>query len=140
MHSLVNSNGILACDEQYLPAAFTYPPSNAFNKSIELVQQITKQKNLDFSFGERLYSLFHQFKLEEITLQVIQPTLTTAHQKNIWPLFFIESKKAFLEAGIITENDLDEMLKGLIGIANDQNSYILPMRNFQIWGKNWSKN
>jgi hypothetical protein len=135
MYSLVKPQGILACDEQCLAAALTFPEVAAFNKSKQLVAQISKQKNLDFTFGQKLYSIFKKFGFTEIYLQVIQPVLTTSHHKNLWPLFYEEAKNEFLKAKIINNTDFEKMLSELKEIVTNEDSYILPMRNFQICGK-----
>lgn len=135
MYSLVKSQGVLACDEQCLDAALTYPDSEAFIKSKELTKQITEKRNLDFLFGKKLYSVFQKFNFNTISLQVIQPTLTTSYRKNIWLLFFEEAKNEFLNTGIINDADFEAMLNGLREIVNNESSYILPMRNFQICGR-----
>jgi enoyl-[acyl-carrier-protein] reductase (NADH) len=113
MYSLVKPQGMLACDEQCAAAAITYPDSRAFIKSKKLVEQISKQKNIDFVFGQKLYNIFNTFDFNKISLQVIQPTLTTSNHKNLWPLFFEESKTEFLKAGIINEADFEKMLHEL---------------------------
>lgn len=135
MYSLVKPQGLLACDEQCIAASLTYPHSNAFSKSKELIEQISKQKNIDFTFGQKLYHIFNDFDFSHIDLQVIQPTLTTSYHKNLWPLAFVESKSEFLKAGIINEVGFETLLSELQDIVNSKSSYILPMRNFQIYGK-----
>jgi|688.fasta_scaffold144241_2 ubiquinone/menaquinone biosynthesis C-methylase UbiE len=135
MYSLVKSGGVLACDEQCLAAALTYPESRAFTDSKNLAEKICQQKNIDFNFGQKLYPAFKKFDFTNVTLQVIQPTLTSSNHKMLWLLFFEETRDNFIKSGLITENKFNEMLEGIKEIVNDENSYILPMRNFQISGK-----
>jgi ubiquinone/menaquinone biosynthesis C-methylase UbiE len=134
MYSIVKSKGVLACDEQCLFAALTYPDSNAFTQSKNLAEQLSRQKNTDFNFGQKIYAAFKAFDFANVSLQVIQPALTSSNHKMLWLLAFEESKNNFMKSGLITENEFGELQKGLKEIVDNENSYILPMRNFQISG------
>ena len=136
MYKVVKSQGILVCDEPCLAAATAYPPSDAFDMSKSLTYQLTRQKGLDWDFGRKVYSIFKNLEFASVVLQVIQPSLTTAHQKMLWPMFFEETRTEFLASGLTNEAEFDNyMLPGLMEIVENDGSFILPMRNFQVCGR-----
>ncbi len=135
MYERVKPQGILACDEQFLAAARSYPYSKAFNDSMQLAYKIVRNKGLDYDFGARLYTEFKKLNLNRIQIQAIQPVLFHSSQKIIWPMFFQEAENAFLGSQEITQIEWDTLLNELRKIVASEDYYFLPMQNFQVWGK-----
>lgn len=134
MYERVKPQGILACDEQNLAAARSYPHSKAFNDAVELAYKIARNKGLDYDIGLRLYTEFKKLNLKDIQVQTIQPVLLKESQKMIWPMFMQEAEDAFLSSHEITKIEWDKMLKELKENTRSESYYFLPMQNFQVCG------
>lgn len=135
MKNTLKPGGILCCDEMTVEGCFAYPESDVFKKSLELNAALFKQRNLDLNFGAKLFTHFQKMELNNICLQVVQPALINEYQKKLWPMYFSSLKQKFCNAHLINENELNELIHELIRLTQDKKTYILAMRNFQVFAR-----
>jgi ubiquinone/menaquinone biosynthesis C-methylase UbiE len=131
----VKPGGILACDEQALAGAACFPDSGAFRKSVDLVYRVARSRNLDFDYGNTIYRVLRSLGCERVDITIAQPALTSKETKRMWPLFFLETRASLLGSGFVSEADFDDMMAGLMTVVQDDDYFILPMRNHQVSGR-----
>jgi ubiquinone/menaquinone biosynthesis C-methylase UbiE len=135
MLACVKPGGVLASDEQELAAACCVPDSSAFSRSVDLVYQLARAKNLNFDYGSSTFGTFRALGCQDVSLRVVQPALTTMQTKRLWPQFFVEARASIADSGLVSAAELDDIIDGIEAIAADDDYAILAMRNHQVSGR-----
>lgn len=131
---LLKPNGILVSEEATNSVTACYPESPVFRKYRELVMALFKKKNIDFDIGEKLHAYFQKLKLQKIHVNFVQP-IYKPHQKKIMVILMNELKNCYLELGLATETEIQELLKDLASFINDDQFLVSFARTTQIFGK-----
>jgi SAM-dependent methyltransferase len=134
MRRLLKPNGILVCEDGDLTAAGSEPPS-ALNASADLWGRLGPIKGVDYTLGRRLYRMVLDagFSAPEVTFN--QPVLARGENKRLLELSVAEAGLAFVEAGLITAEELERILNAMRRVAEDETVLAVMPRMTQVWAR-----
>jgi SAM-dependent methyltransferase len=134
MHALLKPGGILVCEDGDLTSAGSEPPS-ALGAFADLWGRLGPKRGLDYTLGRRLFHLVQAagFPAPEITFN--QPVLARGENKRLLELSVAEAGPAFVEAGLITAEELDRVLGEMRRLNADGSVLAVMPRMAQIWAR-----
>jgi SAM-dependent methyltransferase len=139
MRSLLKPNGILVCEDGDLTTAGSEPPS-ALGAFADLFGRLGPARGVDYTLGRRLFHLVRAagFPAPEITFN--QPVRARGEDKRLLELSVAEAGPAFVEAGLITAEELEHTLDEMRCLGEDETVLAVMPRMAQVWARKpaWS--
>ena len=134
MFTLLKPDGILVCEDGDLTNCGSEPPS-ALDAFADLWGRLGPRRGLDYTRGRRLYQmvLAAGFPAPQITFN--QPVQTCGESKRFLELSVAEAGPAFVEAGLITADELDCTLTEMRRVNADGTVLAVMPRMVQVWAK-----
>jgi SAM-dependent methyltransferase len=134
MRSLLKPDGILVCEDGDLTSSGSEPPS-AFSAFADLWGRLGPAKGVDYTLGRRLYQMVRDagFPAPEITFN--QPVVVRGENKRFLELSVAEAGPAFIDAGLITAEDLERTLGEMQRLNEDETVVAMMPRMAQVWAR-----
>jgi SAM-dependent methyltransferase len=134
MWGLLKPGGVLVCEDGDLTTAGSEPPS-ALNAFADLFGRMGPKRGVDYTLGRRLFQmvLTAGFPAPEITFN--QPAIARGENKRMLELSVAEAGPAFVEAGLLTEEQLGRTLVEMRRLATDGTVLALMPRMAQVWAR-----
>ena len=135
MLSFVRRGGFIACDEYSTNYKYCYPELKAFQKIIEISKRIREQLGKDATYGEKLYHEMLNFDVEPIHFEFNMPISNSAKKKQFGIMSWEGIKKQGVVKGIVSDEELDEIINELKEHQNDESMFQGCGSIFQYIGK-----
>jgi SAM-dependent methyltransferase len=134
MWALLKPNGILVCEEGDLTSAGSQPPS-ALDAFADLWGRLGQARGVDYTLGRRLFQMVQAagFPAPEITFN--QPVLARGETKRFLELSVAEAGPAFVEAGLITAEELESTVAEMRRLSADEAVLAVMPRLAQVWAR-----
>jgi SAM-dependent methyltransferase len=134
MRALLKPGGILVCEDGDLTSSGSEPPS-ALGAFADLWGRLGPARGLDYTLGRRLFHLVLAagFPAPEVTFN--QPVLARGENKRLLELSVAEAGPAFVDAGLITAEELDRTLVEMRRLAADEAVLAVMPRMAQVWAR-----
>src|SRR5262245_10563177 len=134
MRRLLKPDGILVCEDGDLTASGSQPPS-ALGAFADLFGRLGPSRGVDYTLGRRLFQmvLAAGFPAPDITFN--QPVLARGENKRLLELSVAEAGPAFVEAGLITAEELERTLVEMRRLASDETVVAVLPRMSQVWAR-----
>lgn len=134
MYNLLKPDGILVCEDGDLTSAGSEPPSS-LNAFADLFGRLGPTWGVDYTLGRRLFQmvLAANFSKPEITYN--QPVVARGETKRLLDLSVAEARQAFIEAGLITSEEVDHTLSEMRRMAEDETVLAVMPRMSQVWAR-----
>jgi len=134
MYDLLKPEGIFVCEDGDLTSADS-EPSSKLKEFSNLFGGLGPCWGVDYSLGRRLMHLVMDanFKDPEITFN--QPVFARGENKRLFDLSVAEAGPSFIQAGLITETELEELLIEMRRLADDESVVAIFPRMTQIWAR-----
>jgi SAM-dependent methyltransferase len=134
MGALLKPNGILVCEDGDLTSAGSEPPS-ALGAFADLWGRLGPARGVDYTLGRRLFQMVQaaSFPAPEITFN--QPVLVRGENKRFLELSVAEAGPAFVEAGLITAEQLERTLAEMWRLNADETVLAVMPRMAQVWAR-----
>ena len=134
MGALLKPNGILVCEDGDLTSASSDPPS-ALGAFADLWGRLGPARGVDYALGRRLFQMVQaaSFPAPEITFN--QPVLARGENKRFLELSVAEAGPAFVEAGLITAQQLERTLAEMLRLNADETVLAVMPRMAQVWAR-----
>jgi SAM-dependent methyltransferase len=134
MASLLKPDGILVCEDGDLTNSGSEPPS-ALDAFADLWGRLGPVKGVDYTLGRRLFQMVRAagFPAPEITFN--QPVAARGETKRFLELSVAEAGPAFIDAGLITAEELERTLAEMQRMNEDETVLALMPRMAQVWAK-----
>jgi SAM-dependent methyltransferase len=134
MWSLLRPGGILVCEDGDLTSSGSEPPS-ALGAFADLWGRLGAKRGVDYTLGRRLYQMVIDagFPAPEITFN--QPVLARGENKRLLELSVAEAGQAFIDAGLITPEHLEDTLVEMRRLNEDETVLALMPRMAQVWAR-----
>jgi SAM-dependent methyltransferase len=134
MFTLLKPNGILVCEDGDLTASGSEPPS-ALDAFADLWGRLGPKRGLDYTLGRRLFHmvLAAGFPAPEVTFN--QPVIARGEDKRLLELSVAEAGPAFVDAGLITAEELDRTLIEMQRLNADGTVLAVMPRMAQVWAR-----
>jgi hypothetical protein len=116
-------------------AHFCYPPCPAFTRYVDLYQRAVTRKGGDPKIGPRLVSLFLDTSLDEVHLEVVQPTFRSGPGKRIAAITLAHIQEAVVQEGLASAQEVERIVAELDQFATDHRTILSLPRIFQVWGR-----
>ena len=126
--------GILACEETVASSAFAHPRNEVIFRMSRLFCELGKQRALDFDVGDDLFTLMSRHTSRVVAARFVQPMVPLPMARRFLTLGAVELKAVLLAAGLVTEKEAEEFLRGIQTMSDDPTAYYAPGRMAQVAG------
>jgi SAM-dependent methyltransferase len=134
MRALLKPNGILVCEDGDLTSSGSEPPS-AFGAFAELWGRLGPTRGVDFTLGRRLFHMVLAAGFPEPEITFNQPVEARGENKRLLELSVNEAGPAFIDAGLITAEELDRTLVEMRRLTTDETVLAVLPRMSQVWAR-----
>ena len=134
MRTLLKPDGILVCEDGDLTTSGSTPPS-ALDAFADLWGRLGPKRGVDYTLGRRLFHLVAEagFPAPEVTFN--QPVLARGENKRLLELSVAEAGPAFIDAELITAEELERTLAEMRRLAADGSVLAVMPRMTQVWAR-----
>jgi SAM-dependent methyltransferase len=134
MYALLKPGGILVCEDGDLTTSGSEPPS-ALGAFADLFGRLGPARGLDYTLGRRLFHLVLAagFPAPEVTFN--QPVVARGENKRLLELSVAEAGQAFIDAGLITAEELRRTLTEMRRRNEDGAVLAVMPRMAQVWAR-----
>jgi SAM-dependent methyltransferase len=134
MRSLLKPNGILVCEDGDLTSAGSEPPS-ALGAFANLFGRLGPVRGVDYTLGRRLFQMVQAAGFPAPEIAFNQPVLARGENKRFLELSVAEAGPAFIDAGLITAEELERVLIEMWCLAADETVLAVMPRMAQVWAR-----
>jgi SAM-dependent methyltransferase len=134
MRRLLKPNGILVCEDGDLTSAGSEPPS-ALGAFADLFGRLGPLRGVDYTLGRRLYQMVIAAGFEAPAVHYNQPVAARGELKRLLELSVAEAGPAFVDAGLISDAELDRTLEEMRRLSTDGNVVAVMPRMSQVWAR-----
>jgi predicted O-methyltransferase YrrM len=127
--------GVVVAEDIQFTGHFSYPACAAFDRYVGLYQEAVRRNGGDPNISPRLPAVFLDSELEEVDLEVVQPTYRQGPGKQIAAVTMEHIREAVVGAGLASEPEIDGIIGALDAFAGDPRNLMSWPRIFQVWGK-----
>lgn len=123
MSAVTRKGGIVCCESSawHTRTAFSYPSVQAHEALHRWFDSLRRLTVYSSELGFRLPAMFRQTGLQNISIDLVQPTLKTYYHREHELLLLDECRQAFIEQGIATQSDIDAVHQSMAAaIANEK--------------------
>ena len=135
MKMAVKSGGLIAVEDIEFSGHFCYPKCSAFDKYIELYQQVVKNKEGDPEIGPKLPGILRQAGFKKVNLNLVQPTFMEGEGKLVAQITMEKIREAILEQALSSPNEIDTIISEIKEFTQNPETIISLPRIFQVWGR-----
>jgi SAM-dependent methyltransferase len=134
MWTLLEPDGILVCEDGDLTSSGSTPPS-ALGAFADLWGRLGPKRGVDYTLGRRLFHLVAAagFPAPEVTFN--QPVLARGENKRLLELSVAEAGPAFIDAGLLTADELERTLAEMRRLTADDSVLAVMPRMTQVWAR-----
>jgi SAM-dependent methyltransferase len=134
MWNLLCPGGLLVCEDGDLTTAGSEPPT-ALRAFADLWGRLAPSRGVDYTLGRRLLPMVMAagFTAPEVTFN--QPVRVRGEGKRLLELSVAEAGAAFMDAGLITAEDLDFTLAKMRLATADESVLAVMPRMTQVWAR-----
>lgn len=134
MYRLLKPNGILVCEDGDLTSAGSEPHSKLQAFSV-LFGQLGPTWGVDYTLGRRLFRMVLATNFAEADITFNQPVIARGEDKRLLELSVAEASDAFIDAGLLTTDELEQTLTEMRRLAEDETVLAVMPRMSQVWAR-----
>lgn len=134
MYRLLKPGGILVCEDGDLTSAGSEPYSKLQAFSV-LFGQLGPSWGVDYTLGRRLFRMVLAAEFAQADITYNQPVIARGHNKRLLELSVAEAGDAFIAAGLIKEEELQNLLTEMQRLASDETVLAVMPRMSQVWAR-----
>jgi hypothetical protein len=127
--------GAIVFEDIDFSGSFCYPHCAAYERYVELYQKIVQRRDGDANIGPKLPGLLRKAGAEGVQVNVVQPTHVQDEGKLMASITMERISGSVVSEGLATEEEVDQIIKGLIAAAENVETVMSLPRIFQVWGK-----
>jgi SAM-dependent methyltransferase len=131
----VRPAGFVVVEDIDFAGCFTHPESKAHSRFQELYCAAVRRRGGDPNIGPRLPFLLRDGGFEKIGVSAVQPLGLRGEVKLIAPLTMENIADAVLQTGLTTREEIDDIVRELYALAEDENTLVALPRIVQAWGR-----
>ncbi len=133
MKDSVKAGGKIIIEDIHFSGHFCYPKNRAFDKYLELYTEVVKHHGGNAEIGPELPALFDAAGIKSASFDVVQPCFKTGDGKWMAYITLKRISHALVKENMITEAELDDLLRELEAFTEAANTIISLPRIFRIW-------
>lgn len=136
MLRLARPGGVVALEEPDTASWRCYPDDPAFSRLRDTVIAAFARGGGDFNAGRQSYQRFRNAGLEDVRARAAVLTLQPGDPYIRLPSQFAASlRPRILEAGQMTERELDETMAACDRLSRDSRTIVVPFLVLQVWAR-----
>jgi SAM-dependent methyltransferase len=135
MAAIVRPGGFLVCEDIDMETIYSDPPSNEYEKMVEILNALGKDRRADYSVGSHMIGMFEKLGFSEVHSKSYQPKFSSGETKRYWEYTLYELIPALERAGIATQEELNDLAKGLARIGTDDSCAVAQAVQTQVWAR-----
>lgn len=136
LQGLTKPGGIIAVEEPDASAWGYYPASRQWERLKGAILAAFRSGGGDFDAGRRTYSMLRGVGLEDVQIRAAVVALPGQHPYKRVPAQFAASlRRRILEAEILKESELDELVRDCERLAADPETVMTSFVVTQVWGR-----
>ena len=136
MTAACKPGGVVVVEDIDFTGSFCQPPCEAYQRYADLYQQVVIHRGGDPNIGPRLPGMLRDAGLDEVEVNVVQPTHLDSERKMIASITMERIAASVIAEGFASEKEIASVVAGLNAAANDANTLMSVPRVFQTWGRN----
>jgi ubiquinone/menaquinone biosynthesis C-methylase UbiE len=125
MAALLRPGGVLVVQDMVMSHMLTDPPTRAYARFVELAAQLGEVLGVDYDVGRRLFGMFRELGMTELSVSVHQPAFAGGARKRLWEHTVLEAAPGALAAGIVAEDEFGELVAEFDEIGEDESTLVL---------------
>ena len=134
MLALLKPEGIVAVEDGDLASASSEPAS-AFQEFSNLFGALGPKWGVDYTLGRRLYHMVLDANFSEVEVTLNQPVFARGENKRLLELSVAEAGPSFVAAGLITAEQLTEIVAEMNRLSEDPAVLAILPRMSQVWAR-----
>jgi SAM-dependent methyltransferase len=134
MYDLLKPGGILVIEDGDLTSAGS-EPSSKLHAFSELFGGLGPKWGVDYTLGRRLFRMVLAANFSQPEIMFNQPVFARGENKRLLELSVSEAAAAFVEAGLITSEQLKQTLVEMRHLADDESIVGVMPRMSQVWAR-----
>ena len=134
MLALLKPAGIIAVEDGDLSSASSEPPS-ALQEFSNLFGALGPKWGVDYTLGRRLYHMVLDANFSEVEITMNQPVFARGENKRLLELSVAEAGPSFVAAGLITAEQLTEIVAEMNRLSEDDTVLAILPRMSQVWAR-----
>ena len=127
--------GLVVVEDIQFAGHFSFPASAAFDRYVNLYQEVVQRRGGDANIGPRLLGMFLDAGVLEIEFEVIQPTFAQGPGKKMAAVTMEHIRETVVEFGLANDEEINGIINELDLFAGDPRSMMSLPRIFQVWGR-----
>jgi ubiquinone/menaquinone biosynthesis C-methylase UbiE len=135
MVQAARQGGWVIVEDIEFAAYFSYPPCPALTRYVDLYQQVVKRRGGDPDIGPRLLSLLLDAGLDDVQVEVVQPTFRRGTGKRIAAITLEHIQAAVVQEGLASAREVQDIVTDLDRFTADPRTILSMPRIFQVWGR-----
>ena len=134
MRRVLKPGGIVVIEDGDLNSAGSIPPT-ANDAFADLFGRLAPIRGVDYSLANNLYHLVKAVGFSDTNLEIHQPALVRGENRYLLKWSVEEAGPAFVDAGLVTADQLEEIVSAMQDAIEDPNVLILAPRMSLVWGR-----
>ena len=128
-------HGIIVVEDIDFSGSFCYPACPAYERYVELYQNVVKSRRGDPNIGPRLPALLRKAGAIGVQINVVQPTHIEGEGKLMASITMERISGAVISEKLVTKDEVQQIVSELNNAAADFQTVMSLPRVFQVWGK-----
>jgi len=133
IRDVLRPGGTIVVEDIDFSGYFCYPDCPALWRYVHLYTETTRRRGVDANIGPRLPSLLADAGLENIQLNVVQPSGLGREVKLISPLTMENIADAVIAEGMATAEEIEQIVRELYAFADTPGTLGSMPRVFETW-------
>jgi ubiquinone/menaquinone biosynthesis C-methylase UbiE len=135
MKIALKPGSLIALEDLEFSGHFCYPKCPAFDRYIELYQQVVQNKGGDPEIGPKLPGMLRKAGFKEINLNLVQPTFLEGEGKSMAQITMEKIRESVLEQSLSSPKEIESISSELKEFAQNSQTIMSLPRIFQVWGR-----
>ena len=131
----VRPGGAVVVEDTDFHASFCYPESAAYRRSVELYRATVSRFGGNADIGPALPALLRSADVQDIALDVCQPSALTGPRKLMTVVTLERISPAVIGERLATTDELDELVAALRDYYEDPTTIMSMPRIIRAWGR-----
>jgi len=124
-------DGVIVIEDIDFSGSFCHPYTPAYERYVELYQQVVQRRGSDPNIGPRLPGLLRDAGFRDVRVNIVQPAFCEGPGKDVASITLQRIAPSLLAEGLASAEEIDEIVMGLETAAADRHTLIALPRIFQ---------
>lgn len=127
--------GVIVVEDIEFAGSFCYPRSAAYDKYVELYQEVVRRRGGDPNIGPKLPGMLRKAGATAVQVNVVQPTHLEGAGKYMAAITMERIAEAVISEKLAQEGEVKEIIADLEVAASDPETVMSLPRIVQSWGR-----